>query len=305
MKRVIAALLLAALALGIVFTACAHDDQREHDRDLKYVLFGAREAALNSDEQAIFQAIADAAALAIDQFSPNNTARWKEANYNGLQSTLQRLGLPGLNVAFDSIDLNSNAAPDGKNITANSHRRYTHLGWNYRSYPNADFWKARKQVLLHTVNWTLFHDGAALAWVPWLRDVLYAPDEQCDAFCALVYYIHIAGDHIAGDTPDKLTDLEPLIQYSSMSSPGILVELNEQLRIVFASQTNSWTYAALMEALSALMVKAEQHCGAWSAVDTAERCAANQEYAQELLDILSRYFPTLLKGEPFFAKHFN
>lgn len=302
-RRIVAVILMMVFVVGSVPMAYAHSSQAEHNRDLKYVLFGSKEIKIENRYEE-FQAIADAAALTIDQFSPNNTARKMEDKYLELQSTLRTLGAPKLPLEFDGIDLNCQVAPDGKNITASSHRSYTHLGWNYTDYPNQEFWDKRKQILLHTVNWTLFQDNVPLAWVPWLKDVLYEPNEQCEAFCAVVYYVHILGDHIAGDTPDKLNHLAPLIQYTSLSTPGIIVELKEQLRVVFVSQASSWTYAALMEDISALEVKAERNCGIWGKVDTREKCEMNQEYAKELLDILARYLPTLLRNEPFFTGHF-
>ena len=121
----------------------------------------------------------------------------------------------------------------------------------------------------------------------------------------MVYYIHILGDHIEGNIPEKLTDLEPLIQYTSLSTPGIITELKEQFGIVLASQADSWKYAALMEELSALGVKAEKNCGTWGAVDTVDKCKINQEYAKELLDILANHLPKMLKEEPFFEQHFK
>lgn len=303
-KRILAMFLLLVFVVGSVPGALAHDDQGKHDKDLKYALFGLREKKLADEENTIFKAISNAAALTIDQFSQNEQLRRKESTYNDLQSELQELNLPALPDSFDKLDLNINVAPDGKNITANSHRKYTHLGWNYKDYPNVEFWETRKQVLLHTVNWTLFNNGALFSKTPWLSDVLYPPSEQCEAFCAMVYYIHILGDHIEGDNPEKLTDLEPLIQYTSLSTPGIIAELKEQLSIVFVSQEDSWTYAALMDKLTGLAIRAERNCGTWGAVDTKEKCTLNQNYAKELLDILSAYLPILLKNEPFFSNHF-
>lgn len=302
-KRVIALLLAAVLLVMGGAPAFAHDDQGEHDEDLKYALFGSREKALSGDEKLIFDAISNAAALTIDQFSPNDSLKWKEGTYDKLQSDLQKLKLHKLDIAFDDIDLNSKV--DGKNVVANTHRKYTHLGWNYKNYPDEEFWEKRKQVLLHTVNWTLFNDKAAFSWVPGLSNVLYSPSEQCDAFCALVYYIHILGDHIEGDVPEKLTDIEPLIQYTNLSTPGIITEMKEQLEIVFISQNSSWSYAAMMEDLSALGIDAERNCGMWGSIDTVEKCKTNQEYAEKLLDILADYLPQLLKNEPFFADHFK
>ena len=304
-KQIIAAFLLLTFIMGSSSTAFAHDDQVEHDKDLKYALFGSRDKILNGDEKIVFEAIANAAALTIDQFSTNDTLRWKEGTYNKLQSELGELGLPKLPESFDSLNLNSKVAADGKNITANSHRKYTHLGWNYKDYPNDAFWKTRKRILLHTINWTLFHDGTVLSKIPWISDALYAPGEQCEAFSAMVYYVHILGDHIEGNVPEKLTDLEPLIQYANLSTPGIITELKEQIQILLFSQKNGWTYAALMQDLSELEVRAEQNCGTWGAVDTVEKCTLNQEYAKELLTTLAAYLPTLLKKEAFFSKHFD
>lgn len=239
-KRIVAAFLLLVFVMGSV-PAFAHDKQDEHDKDLKYALFGSREKVLSGDEKLIFNAIADAAALMIDQFSPNDTNRWKENTYNELQKNLQQLHLQSLKDSYDSLDLNNKIATDGKNITANTHRKYTHLGWNYKNYPNKEFWAKRKQVLLHTVNWTLFNDKALFSWIPGAADALYPPSEQCEAFCAMVYYIHILGDHIEGDASKNLEYLEP-IQYVDAFTPGIITELKEQLQIVFMAQKRSWSY---------------------------------------------------------------
>ena len=53
--------------------AFAHDKQGEHDKDLKYALFGLQEKVLSGNEKRIFNAISNAAALAIDQFSTNDS----------------------------------------------------------------------------------------------------------------------------------------------------------------------------------------------------------------------------------------
>lgn len=298
-------LLLVVLAVGSAPAALAHEDQAEHDRDLKKALFGSEEKVLIGEEKTIFKAISNAAALAIDQFSQNEQLRQKESTYNELQDALQALRLPALPHSFDKLDLNINVSPDGKNITANSHRKYTHLGWNYKDYPNEAFWKMRRKVLLHTVNWTLFHDKAFFSWVPGVANMLYSPNEQCEAFCALIYYIHMLGDHAEGDKPEKLTDLEPLIQYTGLSTSGIIAELKEQLSVVFVSQEDSWTYAALMGKLTDLEIQAEQNCGTSGAVDTQEKCKFNQNCAKKLLGILSEYLPNLLRNEPFFSDHFT
>ena len=112
-KRIVAVFLLLVCVMGSV-PAFAHDTQEEHDRDLKYALFDSRGKVLSDDEKLIFNAIADAAALTIDQFSTNDSQRWKEGTYNKLQDDLQRLGLPVLTTSFDDLNLNSRVAADGK-----------------------------------------------------------------------------------------------------------------------------------------------------------------------------------------------
>lgn len=298
-KRIISLILIVAAFFSIIPCSYAHDDQKKHDDDLKYALFGSDHAVLTGDTKTSFQAIADAAAISIDQFSPNDSLQWKISVYENLQSELSALGLLRLSISYDDINLNAKIA-GGKNITANTHRSFTHLGWNYNRYPNMEFWKTRKQVLIDVVNRVLFYPDAFTSKIPWISSMLNAPSEQCDAFSAVVYYIHILGDHIEGDDPNKLTDLEPLIQYSNFRSPGIITELQEQLQIVFVSQKSTRTYMSLMQELSDLRIRAEDNCGTWGAVDTYERCEINQQYAKELLDILADHLSSMLRNEKFF-----
>lgn len=303
-KRVIALLLAAAMFVMGGAPAVAHEKQDEHDKDLKYALFGSREKVLSGDEKVIFKAISNAAALTIDQFSPNDSLKWKKGTYDKLQNDLQKLKLRKLDIAFDDIDLNNKVTPNGENVVAKTHRKYTHLGWNYQNYPSEEFWVKRKQVLLDTVNWTLFNDKAAFSWVPGLSDALYSPSEQCEAFSAMVYYIHILGDHIEGDVSQKLEYLEP-IQYVDAFTPGIITELKEQFRIVFKSQDKSWSYAGLMDAITTIEIETEEEYKTWGKLDTNEKCEINKHYAKEILRVLSDYLPQLLKNEPFFANHFK
>lgn len=314
-RRIIACILIVVLLFCAAPTAHAHDDQGKHDKDLKYVLFGeefvSRENGslidhnkLRGDELTAFKAIANAAALTIDQFSANTIEKKKYKTFEDLQEELAKLKLPRLVISFDSIDLNANVS-GGVNIHANSHRCYTHQGWNYSKYPNPDFWNKRKEILINVVNEVLFYPKNPLGRVPWLSNIIFAPSEQCEAFCGMVYYIHILGDHIEGDVPEKLTDLEPLIQYANLSTPGIITELQEQLNVLFVSQRSTRMFMELQQELSALKSKAEKNCGTWGAVDTKEKCEENQMYAAALLDILAEHIPQLLSMEPFFTNRFS
>lgn len=299
-------LLLMVFVVGCAPVAFAYGSQDEHDKDLKYALFGSTaKKLLDGDENRKFEAISNAASLAIDQFSSNDQQKQKKSTYDDLQCALVYFGLPDLPDTFDNLDLNIHVSPDNVNITARNHRKYTHLGWDYKGYPNEAFWEKRKQILIHTVNWTLFQDDdALLSKVPFLSDVLYAPSEQCIAFCKIIYYIHILGDHEEGDVSKKLEYLEP-IQYVDTSTPGIITELKEQLQILLKNRCRSWSYAGLMEAIITIEIESEEDYKTWGKLDTEEKCEINKEYAIEIMYVLSLYLPHLLKNEPFFSKSFE
>ena len=122
-KRIVSLLLIVLLLFSIAVYSYARDEQKEHDNDLKKALFGSKDKILTGERKIAFQAIADAAALCIDQFSPNAESRSKEKLFNDLK---QRVGF---SFSFNDIDL-----LNGKNgliVSARTHRRYTHRGWNF------------------------------------------------------------------------------------------------------------------------------------------------------------------------------
>ena len=102
-KTFISVFLLLTLIFGCTQISYAHDKQAEHDGDLKYALFGSREKLLVGEEKAIFDAIANAAALTIDQFSPNDQTQWKEDVYSRLQENVQKLVHLKLPYSFEEL----------------------------------------------------------------------------------------------------------------------------------------------------------------------------------------------------------
>lgn len=302
-RKSLACFLLILIIANLLSFSNAHDSQQGHDEDLKKVLFGTENAFIKEKEA--FQIIADAASISIDQFSPNDSINFKERSFNNLQYQLKKLNLPTIKTSFDQINLNKSVSMNNSNITANSHRLYTHLGWNYKNYINQKFWEKRKQFLIDAVHRVVFIDNSSDFKIPFISDLFDSPNEQCKAFSGLIYYTHIIGDHIDSDVPEKLTNIVPLIQYTSISSPGIIVELCEQLEIIFSSQTSTHKYSSLMQELSALKTKVEKNCKFWGSVDTQEKCIENQRYAKELIEILSNYVPNLLKNEIFFKNRFK
>lgn len=182
---------------------------------------------------------------------------------------------------------------------------YTHRGWNFSEYPDNAFWKTRQKILLETVQQELFGDSNPLInWVTYKVNSLMGPSEQCEAFCRMVYCIHILGDHTVGDKPGKLAFLLPLARPHDELNPGIIPELKDCLQILFADQNDGWTYMALMNELDIDRMKAEELYSSDGGIYTEEKCAANIENAKELLCKLGEYIPKLLRNEEFFAQVF-
>lgn len=281
-KRSVAIFLLVVFVMGNA-VAFAHL-QPQHSADLKKVLFGDEYKYLSKDQNTAFNAIAHAAAFTIDQFSSSKTQ--EDGTYKKLLNELDELGIKAKITKFRKVDLNFEV--DKNNISATTHRKYTHLGWDYENYPNQEFWLLRKQMLIDTVNWVLFNRDAKFSWIK----PLYKPSKQCEAFSAVIYYVHILGDHVAGDTPRKLENLEPLL--------SIIIELKEQLGIVFASQKNSRKYKALEDELSAFIIKVQRNYNLYGV-----ECKINKKYAKDLLERLAEHIPKLLQEEEFFRKYFK
>lgn len=296
MKKTLAFVLsIAILCCGL--SALAHSSQGDHDKGLKLVLFGSADYLPQGEKKETFQAIADAAALCIDQFSANKQAQSKKQEFEELSLRIH------LSMSFGDIDLNHSLS--GGNITPNTHRMYTHLGWDFSEYPDRKFWETRRKILLETVRQELF--GDSIPDVPLLSGIinrLTEPSEQCTAFCEMVYCVHILGDHLEGDAPGKLAALEPLARPNDPSNPGIIPELQESLQTLFADQQDTRTFMSLMQELDVLRGDAEEVSSSWGGINTEEKCATNRENAENLLTLLGDKIPILLRSEDFFVQAF-
>lgn len=298
MKRAIAVLLsVAILCCGL--PALAHKDQSDHDEELKRVLFGDDIPAPVGKKADIFQAIADAAALCIDQFSTTENVQSKKNKFDKLNRREK------LSMRFEEIDLKKDSR--GMNISASTHRRYTHLGWNWNYTNNSDnkFWKKRKKILQETVQKELFGNSNLIVnWFTNTVNSLTGQNKQCEAFCELVYYVHLLGDHLEGDSPGKLKALMPLVRPNDTSDLSIIPGLKDCLQILFADQKDGWAYTALMNELDSLRLKAEELYFSKGGINTKEDCATNKDNAEELLSKLGTYIPKLLEKEDFFKQAF-
>jgi hypothetical protein len=147
------------------------------------------------------------------------------------------------------------------------------------------------------------------------------PSEQCKAFCVLLYYVHILGDHIeAGEEKDlgkgitrektleeKIRGLDyvaPLSHRKYKENPGIIPDLITCCKTLFQDQSNTRTYYSLIQDLEQLADDSERLYESTGGINTEEKFVKYNKCANELLETLANYVPKLLEKEPFFKETF-
>lgn len=300
-KKIIALSIVLVLLAGLCPVAFAHPNQGAHDHDLSDILFGEG-YYLTGEKKAKFQAIADAAALCIDQFSSNEDQESKKPLFEALDERI------GFSFTFDDIELQK--LPGGINASAKTHRRYTHRGWNFSDYPSQmqKLWDQRKLILTATVNKELFgKDPGILKKIKWIEGLVYSEEacnEQCEAFCALVYYIHILGDYEeAKSYSSEFQQLIPLVRNpEDTTAPAMIDEIIALIPILFDSQP--WSTPVLIQELERIKANAEKIMFVQGGIRTQEQFDAYHECAMELIEALEDYIPGMLKNTDFFSKAF-
>ncbi len=302
LKKILVLFIVIACIFGNVSVAFAHQDQGKHDVDLRKVLFGEGYIPTGEKKEK-FQAIANAASLCIDQYSSNATDHKKEVMFNKLKNTV------GFSISFKNFDLEKKNI--GVSVTPRNHRWYTHQGWNYPENAKKDktwikFWKIRKKVLTSTVNLELFNKApSAFSKIPFVENYLDSEDacnKQCEAFCVLVYYVHILGDYDEANapTPEFIQQLVPLYRANDVSNPGMIQDLIDILPDLFPNNENS--RLQLQRKLEKIASKSKhiQHDN----IQTQEEFEEYKEYALEVVSVLKECVPDMLRREDFFADAF-
>lgn len=275
-------------------TCFAHPTQAEHYKELEQVLFV--EGYSKNQSKEIKKAITNieyAQYLCVDQFG----GKGKKNQYKSLKKQF----IAGFPMSFSSIDYDYAITAKGKSskqINANTHRRYTHQGWNreYNSKYADKFMGKRDQVLLSTVN-SVFDDFKS-------HPLIGSYDKQCDALCALIYYVHILGDY---DEADKYTKVALLIPLAGSSDDwDICFQLEKYLPNLFktSKKTQKQRYDDLMSGIKDIDERASDLYRSTGGVNTDEKFAEYHQCADDLMALLKEKVPYLLKDEPFFKKVF-
>ena len=244
------------------------------------------------DQEAIKkrQAIEYASQICIDQFGKSHSSMLVL-----LQERVPRLK----SVTLESINLDASAL---------NHRQHTHLGWDYPYTNNAlndhwsdTMWPARKEVMLATMEHVFNFNG-----IPSVFDPIVDYNDQCKAFCSLIYYVHLLGDHLEFTlssyhrSSNGVLGKDQVIPLGSSRGDSLISELIKCLPVLFPNQDYSELERKLSEANS-------QICSLHNKSDYLQTETGFLEYhqqAENVLEILHDHLPGLLKQEDYFKKAF-
>jgi len=291
MKRLLSCILCTLLCLCYFTTAYAHPSAGEHWQDIRYVLFGDKH--YRGKDQATVQkrqAIEYASQICIDQFSNSHSSMFVL-----LQDRVPRLK----SLTLEAINLDEKVQ---------NHRQHTHRGWNY-AYSNTALnpqwadtvWPLRKEVMLATMEHVFNFNGLPNAFDP-----LIGYNEKCDAFCALVYYVHLLGDHLEfkastyNRSNDGVLGKDQVIPLGGSHGDTLISELIKCFEVLFPEQD----YSELVRDLDEVNSKIRTILNQPENLETEEGFAAYHNQANEVLEILHKHIPTLLKNEDFFSSVF-
>lgn len=273
LKRIIPLLLV----ITTVFPICcyAHDEEG-HNGDLELVLFPIDYflSSQSTTAQNAVKALEAASYLTLDQFNEYGQAKL---------DILHELGVLGIPNDLSAIDFKWNS----------QHRNFTHRGWDYTYTDDKAHWETRKKILIETIN-SQFDFGTSNA--------ISGYNKQCTSFAAIVYYIHVIGDHNE-DSSYKVSELKMALG-GRKDENDIIHELLKHSDILFSSQHLSINYLLYTSKLSSLNRKMGKIINSEGGINSQEKFDKYHEYGEQLLEVLQKYLPELLKEEDFFSSVF-
>ena len=297
MKRLIAMALVIILLVSFATPAFAHG-KAEHDAVIERVLFGNsayKKSLKDLDKKQKLNDLENAVAVCLDLF---NAEKEGSKPFEELRSR----GIHGVPKKVTTIDYTANAR---------THRWYTHRGWNFIYADDKGNWEVRKNILLQTVNDVFDFKQMAGKWTLFGISKDFGYDEQCDAFAAFLYYLHILGEYVPGKEPkdngnkiDKSATIEGTIPLTRLH-PGegnedVFWELERILPIVCNASVKAGDYGGLEVDIKMLEQEARELGGV-----NDENLQQYRDIVKRLLDHLESKVPGMLQKEPFFSKVFG
>lgn len=246
--------------------------RKEHDKIMLYVLFRKFEyASKDASVQDEISVLTDACYLTIDQFNKQGQASLDELLAYGINGIPQNVS-----------EINYKAG-------GNDHRSKTHRGWNVISDSEMKtIWPIRQNILRNTVGTVFDFDDN---------------EKQKEAFCELLYYIHILGDH-QHDQSYKIKNGLKIDVGGRHDKEDIIHKILELLPVLFPNQTNTHKYRALTTKLRSINNKFDKLVNSDGGINNEEKFAQKQELVKKVIKIMSLYLPEMLKKESFFNQIF-
>ncbi|WP_303378885.1 hypothetical protein [Bacteroides sp.] len=279
LKLMIKCIILVCCFMDFGLICEAHNLQGHND-ELKQILFGQSSSSLTFKSENNFRLICEAVHLTVDYTNQEQGVRF----YDNLKTN----GVKDLPL-LESISFAGNQY----------HQKYTHMGWEfYYGIGKMDKanWKARKDILLQTID----------------KICEFKKEERIkkDAFAALIYEIHILGDHIGDTESTRYTRIrlvsEPGYkgQVVSPTSDGpfnnmtLYTYMLYHIQRLFREQKNTYEYNEIVKFL-------ERHKNEYLNSKNGEVSYDDVQFlANETKKVLVKYIPKLLEREPFFRRSF-
>lgn len=266
--RFLTLLLCVALIISMVPIRSEAYERKDHDALMLKILFRKYEYACNdSSVQDELSVLTSACYLTVDQFN----------NYG--QTYLDEL------IAYGVKNIPSQVSEIGFSASGRNHRNFTHRGWNFDYGGEMKTkWPIRQDILRNAVGTVFNFNGN---------------DKQKEAFCELLYYIHILGDH-DDDASYKVSNGLKIDVGGRHDKEDIIHKLLDLLPVLFPDQTNTHKYRALTTNLRSINSELDKLVNSIGGINTDEEFAERQVLVADVIEILSLYLPEMLKKEPFF-----
>lgn len=267
-RRILSLVLCLVLLIGFIPIKGNAYEKKDHDKLTLDILFRKYEYAYEDPSvQDDLSALTSACYLTIDQFNSYGQKYLDE---------LIAYGVKGIPSTVNEISFTAS----GRN-----HRDFTHRGWTF-SYMGEmkTKWPIRQDILRKTVDTVFNFNGN---------------EKQKEAFCELMYYIHILGDH-KDDSSYKVSNGRKMDVGGRHDKEDIIHKLLKSFSELFPDQRHTFKYLALTSKLQSLNSNFDKLVNSVGGINSDEKFAQHQELLDKLIKILTYYVPEMLKNERFF-----
>lgn len=277
MRKATAAIFLTIVLIQCFFPAAYSSESGfDHNRWTEYILFGnqAYKSYKGDKIRNQVELIEDALYLCIDQYNHHGTAELENLHQANIEDIPERI---------TEIDFSSN----------NTHRSYTHRGWNHvytqneLSFGHAD---TRKKLLVNVVKHVFSleekYSGKA--------------DKLSDAMACLLYNTHILGDRYHSEKYYGAAVM--LLLADDSNGESVINDLIDCFQVLFQDAKTDPKFEQLISRLrlmSSEIIKARREKETNEGLMEIDR-----EYSKKIKNLLAEYVPLLLQNEDWFTDVF-